>query len=308
MMSRRAFIASVSAAALAGCGEGDDQGITRIDVREEGLVGTLFLPATVQKMPAVVCLTGAGGGLWAEPASALAEAGFPALALATHNFDGRPANLRLFPLDYVERAVDWMRDRAKPRGGIVALRGWSRGGELALLLASLSSSVDAVIAYAPRCYVGRQDNTPNSFDDPGVAPAWTYRGKPVAGVPLPSAMLQDPAHQSFEDRFGIAVERIRGPVMLVTGQADTGLSGTTATFSSDQAMRRLDLFKFPYPHAHYSYPGAGHTIAAPPPFVGPVEGGGTLAGDAAAIADSWPRSLAFLRALTVAGVSSQSGA
>jgi uncharacterized protein len=230
----------------------------------------------------------------------LAEAGFPAMALATHNFEGRPAILRLLPLDYIEQAVDWLRVHAKPKNGIVALRGWSRGGEAALLLASLTSSINAVIAYAPRCYVGRQDNKPNNFDDPGIAAAWTYRGKPVAGEPLPRAMLRDPAHRSFEDLFGIAVERIKGPVMLVSGQADTGLSGTTATFSSNHAMRRLDLFNFPYPHVHYIYPDAGHTIAAPPPFVGPVEAGGSLAGDRAAIADSWPRSLAFLRALATA--------
>ena len=48
---------------------------------------------------------------------------------------------------------------------------------------------------------------------------------------------------------------------------------------------------------HYSYPEAGHSIAGPPPFTGPVEGGGTLAGDAAAVADSWPRGLGFLKDL-----------
>ena len=302
MISRRIFLAGLSAAALVGCdsGDGGDGNVIREQIREAGLVGTLFLPAHPQNLPAVVCLTGAGGGLWEEPARALAEAGFPAMALATHNFEGRPAILRLLPLDYVEQAVDWLRARAKPKNGVVALRAWSRGGEAALLLASLTTSVNAVIAYAPRCYVGRQDNKPNNFDDPSVAAAWTYRGKPVVGEPLPRAMLQDPAHQSFEDMFGIAVERIKGPVMLVSGLADTGLSGTTATFSSDHAMRRLELFSFPYPHVHYSYPDAGHTIAAPPPFVGPVEAGGSLVGDRAAIADSWPRSLAFLRALATA--------
>jgi dienelactone hydrolase len=297
ILSRRGFVAGFSAMVLAGC---DDPGVTRIDVRAAGLVGTLFMPAHSADLPAVVCLTGAGGGLWEEPARALAEAGFPALALATHNFEGRPAILRLLPLDYVEQAVDWLRARAKPKNGLVALRAWSRGGEAALLLASLTPTVNAVIAYAPRCYVGRQDNKPNNFDDPSAAAAWTYRGKPMVGEQLPRAMLQDPAHQSFEDLFGIAVERIKGPVMLVSGQADTGLSGTTATFSSDHAMRRLELFNFPYSHVHYSYPDAGHTIAAPPPFVGPVEAGGSLAGDRAAIADSWPRALAFLRALATA--------
>jgi len=229
------------------------------------------------------------------PARALAEEGFAALALATHNFNGRPARLRLLPVDYVEQAVDWMRIRVRPQRGRVALRGWSRGGELALLTASLVPSVSAVIAYAPRTYVAREAAWPNNFNDPAAAAAWTYRGVPQDGVALKSDVWADRSHPSLEDLHGIAVERIRGPVMLISGQADIGLDGTTATYSSDHAMRRLDRFGFCYPHRHYSYPGAGHSIAAPPPFDGPVIGGGTLAADAAAIVDSWPRSLEFLR-------------
>jgi dienelactone hydrolase len=292
-LSRRALLSCLPAAALIGCGE---PGVTRVPVREAGLVGTLFLPPNPERQAAVVSLTGAGGGLWEAPAQALAEAGFATLALATHNYPGLPSKLRLIPLDTVEKAVTWLRDRVRPKNGCVALRGWSRGGELALLLASLTPTVNAVLAYSPRCYVAREHGKPNNFNDPTAAAAWTYRGATLAGQPLPSAMLEDPARQSLEDLYGIAVERIAGPIMLVSGQADTGIVGTSAAVGCDRAMRRLDLFHFAHSHVHHSYPDAGHNIAGPPPFEGPVQDGGTLAGDAAAVADSWPRSLTFLKA------------
>lgn len=238
----------------------------------------------------------AGGGLWEAPAWALAKEGFPTLALATHNYEDRPSRLRLLPIEYVVDGVEWLRHRANSNG-IVALRGWSRGGELALLAASLTPAINGVIAYAPRCYVAREQNKQNNFDDPAVVAAFTWGGAPVDGVPLPEVKRLDPKNPSFEDLHGIAVERITGPIMLVSGTADTGIAGTTAEIGCAYAMRRLELNGFRYPHLHFSYPGAGHSIAEPPPFAGPIVGGGSLAADAAAIADSWPRSLKFLRAM-----------
>jgi dienelactone hydrolase len=283
------------AALAAGAGRTAAGGAPRVELREDGLIGTLFLPPRPADAPAVVCLTGALGGLWEVPAEALAAAGFAALALATHNVPGLPEHLAELPLDNVERAVAWLRKRARPQRDCVMLRGWSRGGKLARLLGSLSPAVNGVLAYASRTYVGLEHGKPNNIIDPTARPAWLWRGAPAQGVALQPAQFSDPVHPSNEDWQDIAVERIRGPIMLVSGAADTGLAGTTATSGCDQAMRRLELFGVKYPHEHLDYPDAGHDIAEPPPYAGTAEGGGTPAGNAAAIADSWPRSLAFLR-------------
>jgi dienelactone hydrolase len=291
-LTRRGVLTGLSAIALT---DRAHASVTRVSVRESNFAGALFLPAHPSDQAAVVCLTGAAGGLSEAPAKALAAEGHAALALATHNFPGRQETLRLLPLDQIEQATAWLRLRVEPRRDFVALRGWSRGGEAALLLASLTSSVNAVIAYAPRCYVALEQGKQNNFADPRAVAAWTWRGSPATGDALPTSMLKDPSHQTFEDQFGIAVERIKGPVMLISGEADTGLAGTTAGSSCEAAMRRMELFGFRYPHQHLSYPDAGHFIAGPPPFAGKAEEGGSEAGDAAAVADSWPRSLAFLR-------------
>lgn len=272
----------------------------RIDIRQAGLVGTLFLPPNASAMPAVVSLTGAGGGFFEPPAEALARAGFAALALATHNVEGRPSTMRLLPVEYVLDAVQWLRRWVRPGRNKVVLRGWSRGGELALLAASLSPSVNGVVAYAARTYVGQEQNKPNNFDDPTAAAAFTWQGKPLAGEPLPEAMRFNRTNPCLEDLHGIAVERIAGPIMLVTGSADTGLAGTTPDFSADQAMRRLELFKSPWQRVHNHYPDAGHDIAGPPPYTGQAEGGGTVEGNTAAVAASWPSAIGFLHSIAKA--------
>ena len=295
-LTRRRFLAGLPALALAGCeAEANVKPeLQRVPVREPNITGTLFLPASDQGKPAVLCLTGAEGGLWEDPARALAAEGFPALALATHNFVGLPPRLREIPVDDVERAANWLRRRAQPQKGFVAVRGWSRGGELALILASLSRSVNAVVAYAPRCYVALEHQKPNNFGDPTAAPAWTFAGRPVAGVPLPEEQRRDREHPTLEDLHGIAVENIPGPVLFISGDSDQGVAGTTPNFSCESAMRRLDLAGFRHRHEHLNYPNAGHNIAGPPPFTGEPLAGGTVDGIAAAVADSWKRSLAFL--------------
>ncbi|RTL73190.1 MAG: hypothetical protein EKK41_01140 [Hyphomicrobiales bacterium] len=271
--------------------------VERISLVGTGVVGNLFLPPETRGMPGIVCLAGAMGGTPNAVAMALANEGFPALALATHNADHRPPRLSRLPVEYVLAAIDAVREKACPANGRVVLRGWSRGGELALLSASLSSSPAAVIAYAPRCYVGREQDKPNNFGDPTAEPAFTWQGKAVQGVPLPEEMRADPANPSLEDLHGIPVERIGCPVMLVSGKADTGIAGTTAERGCASVMRRLELFRSSILRVHESYENAGHDIAGPPPYAGPATGGGTPEGNAAAVAASWPRGLAFMRAL-----------
>jgi dienelactone hydrolase len=298
-LTRRAVLGGFAGTAVAGfifrAASGTD--MTVRDVREVGLVGRLFSPARPTGLPAVVSLAGAGGGLWEAPARALAREGFTALALATHNYEGRPERLRLLPVEYVVDAVEWLRRTARPEGGLVALRGWSRGGELALLAAALTPTINAVLAYAPRCYVAREQNKQNNFGDPSAVAAFTWKGQEAEGSALPKEQWLDPAKPSFEELHGIPVERIAGPIMFVAGTADTGIAGTTAEFGCAQAIRRLQLAGFRHRYVHCSYPGAGHSIADPPPFTGPLIGGGTMAADMAAVADSWLRSLAFLRAI-----------
>ena len=268
--------------------------VIRRPVREIGLVGTLFTPSRAGRWPAIITLTGAGGGINEAPARALAEEGFSALALATHNAEELPRELREIPLEYCERAIRWVQRHVKPRSDFIAVRGWSRGGELALIVGAMFSSINAVLAYAPRTYVALADPQAHNYSDPAAIAAWTWGGKPLAFEPLPRAMMEHPRTPTWEDRFGIPVERVKGPILFISGTTDRGIYDDPVV-GCRRAMRRLDLFHFPYRHEHWIYAGAGHNIAKPPPFGDDYTDGGTLEGTARAVEDSWPKSIEFLR-------------
>jgi dienelactone hydrolase len=270
-----------------------DKGVVRRPIREMGLVGTLFTPSDPGNWPAVITLTGAGGGIEEAPARALAEEGFSALALATHNAKGLPRRLENISLEYCQGAIEWMLQNTRPHGDFLAIRGWSRGGELALILGAMVPLVKAVLAYAPRTYVGLADPTAHNHADPAALPAWTWRGKPMVFEPLPAAMREHPEAPTWEDRFGIPVERIAGPILFVSGTMDTGICDDPVV-GCRRAMRRLDLFHFSHRHEHWVYADAGHNIAGPPPFAD-YSSDGTLEGTSRAVADSWPKSVEFLR-------------
>jgi dienelactone hydrolase len=99
----------------------------------------------------------------------------------------------------------------------------------------------------------------------------------------------------------IPVERINGPVLLLTAELDGSGGPALHQFAADR------LAAHGRPYEHVVYPGAGHLIAAPPyapttVSVLPIAGvtfdyGGDPASTARAREDAWRRTLAFLAAL-----------
>jgi dienelactone hydrolase len=97
----------------------------------------------------------------------------------------------------------------------------------------------------------------------------------------------------------IPVERINGPVLLISGTDD---QVWPSSLLADMAVRRLRDRAHPFSVEHACYEGAGHGIMPPHPyaffgvthFVHPVTGhdfelGGTPELNAKASADSWGR-------------------
>jgi dienelactone hydrolase len=104
----------------------------------------------------------------------------------------------------------------------------------------------------------------------------------------------------------IPVERIKGPILLISGEDDD--LWPSARFA-EIAMHRLRHARHPFPVNHLRYAHAGHTIAVPYVPVTrlaaphPVSGseiafGGTPEGCAKANEESWPEVLAFLKSAT----------
>ena len=259
--------------------------IASTDVRERGLYGRFFRPATGAPVPGVLVL-GSDGGLVpyaTREAALLARHGYAALALAYFYMGSLPYRLAGIPLEYFGGAIGWLKDQPSVRGDRLGVIGTSRGGELALLLGAHYPDLEAVVSYVGSGLV---------FPSPtGSEPAWTFRGRPLPRISNPFDILRaDP--EQFE-RAEIPVERTNGPVLLISGDADQVWPSTQL---SQVAMDRLGRHKRPYHDEFHHYPDAGHGIQ--PPYLPATPGryyyGGDPEGNAAANEDSWRRVLRML--------------
>jgi len=262
--------------------------ISNTDVRERGLYGRFFRPATGGPVPGVLVLGGSDGGLAPyvmREAALLARHGFAALALAYFYIGSLPYRLAGIPLEYFGGAIRWLKDQPSVLGDRLGVLGTSRGGELALLLGTHYPELEAVVSYAGSGLV---------FPSPaGQEPAWTFRGKPLPWVPNPFDIFQ--ARPGQIEKARIPVERTRGPVLLISGDAD---QVWPATQLSQVAMERLGRPGRPYHDEFRHYHEAGHGIQPPylPTTPGTYYYGGDAEGNAAANEDSWGRVLLMLDA------------
>ena len=301
------------------------RGVVRSDVRDGRLRGTYFAPAGAASCPAVLVVGGSDGGNYFRWVAALLAAhGFAALGLSYFADDDLPAEMVEIPLEYFVEAIIWLRARKEVAGRRVGLIGPSRGGELALLLAATVPEIAAVAALVPSSMTGGGiGSSPAAM----TRAAWTLDGKPFPLIPprfdadamrafgvaiatgTPMAMTAGFQRQldsagAAADVAAIPVERIGGPVLLLSGGDDQVWPSTRF---AEMAMARLRANGFTHPIEHLSYPHAGHTSSLPPylptsltwsrhPQV-PIalEMGGTPRANAEASADAWPRIVAFLR-------------
>jgi dienelactone hydrolase len=253
--------------------------IADANVSDHGLWGRLFSPVGSGPFPGVLVLGGSEGGISpviVREAALLARHGFAALALAYFGYASLPVRLEHIPLEYFGDAIAWLGAQSGVRSDQFGVVGHSRGGELALLLGTIYPQLTAVVSYSGS---GLSMPSPNDV----AKPAWTWKGKPIPSFYDPS---------DWNDA-AIPVERIAGPVLLISGEADTLWP---SSLLSQVALDRLVAQGHDFSDAHYSYPEAGHLIQAPyvPTGLDLEQYGGTAAGLAAANADAWPRVLQLL--------------
>jgi dienelactone hydrolase len=261
-------------------------GVRRIALREDGLVGTLFLPPTGRRpFSAILVLGGSEGGQSTERAMLLAAHGYAALALAYFRDEGLPSQLVDIPLEYFDRALRWLSAQPDVAGAPLVVLGASRGAEAALLIAANSPEVRAVVAYAPSS-IAWSGIPPRGSSAP--VSAWTLRGEPVSFA-VGKRTLDDPDSVA---KYAIQVERVRGPILLIAGADDKLWPSARMAQMVHERFQRLQ-------HAYAStvlvYPDAGHAIIFPYLYVAPrLPLGGTVIGTARADRESWQAVLAFL--------------
>ncbi len=171
---------------------------------------TLFEPAGRSKGAGILLLHGSEGGsqpysMW--EAAELAAHGYTVLACSYFDVPGSnlPKHLLEVPLECVQNAADWLHARC----GKVVLKGVSRGGELALQLASLDPHRErfaAVIAEVPSNQIwgawNHQKLQPINDAHGRIRSAWTLGGQPL------------------EEGQPIEIERYGGPIFLTGAGRD----------------------------------------------------------------------------------------
>ncbi len=298
--------------------------VEKRNIRENGVIGTLFYPKNMKNGPGLIVVPGSNGGIPENIAQPLASHGYAVLALGYFAAEGLPKYLSNIPLEYFQNAMQWFKKQPQVNKNKIALCGHSRGAELVLLLAAtFPEEMSAVIAYTTPSLV---------YGDfsPDEKAAWTFKGSPIPFmpnlsdeetakaakdglIPFHKGTLEDPleekdvflyAMKKFSqniDAATIPVENLCCPLLIISGEDD---KMWPAMQHGDLIMERLAQKGSTIQREHLHYPNAGHnlfifphfpSIDTPIPF-GPVWGllGGTAEGNAHAVRESWQEVLNFL--------------
>ncbi|MET4131754.1 pimeloyl-ACP methyl ester carboxylesterase [Porphyrobacter sp. MBR-155] len=232
-----------------------------------GRVNTELFLGEGDNQPLIVGFGGAEGGnawasdVWKEQRDAFIAQGYAFLAVAYFGEQGTPENLDRIALEGVHQAIRDAANKPKINGECVALIGGSKGAELALLLGSHYSDIDAVVAIVPGNAVY-----------PGVTiamntPSFTLNRENLPFVPMPTSatwplikgdlravweeMLKN---QKAVDAASIEVEKISGPVFFLSATKDEFWPSTEMSASM---VERLEGNGFPYYFEHLAIEG-GH--------------------------------------------------
>lgn len=240
---------------------------TQTPPKNHGHVQARLFLGKGESQPLIVGLGGSEGGNawasdhWKAQRDRFLAQGYAFLAVGYFGMPGTPAHLDRIELDAIDRAAQKAAQNPQVNGHCIAVMGGSRGGELALLLASRYPDFKAAIGIVPGSAVfpalTRAMNTAGFSD----------HGHPLAFVPMQwsavPAMLSGDRRGAFAAmlknrkavrRATIKVENINGPVLLLSGKTDAEWPSTEM---SDAMIQRLKRHHFPYYAKHVAYPG-GH--------------------------------------------------
>ena len=284
--------------------------ITMQPVHVGDLVGELYLPPKANHLPALLALGACTQPSLRGMAQGMADHGYPTLALFYCGPGTSRPDLRETPLEIFKTAIDWLARQPSVDARHMGIIGASAGATAGLLAAVNDPRIKAVVAIVPGSVVWEAPV-------PGAPAASMYT---VGGVPLPfvhgpdgtlpKEVLLAKMRESLRNPPSgavIPVEKIKGAVLLVSGQEDRSWPSATM---ADQIATRLRDKGFTFPFENDVYPDAGHGFFAahdssdlwftalyqrlmtPAAF---PEMGGTTAGNLAAQKGSWPKTLSFLQ-------------
>jgi dienelactone hydrolase len=295
-----------------------NEALVRVPLDQDGLSGFLYYPAQGGPFPGVIILGGSEGGLFEPRARAFAANGFATLTLAYFGYPNLPDELVEIPLEYFDRAIAWMKAQPMVRAGGLGLLGGSKGGELALLVASRNRDIRAVVAMTPAAHAWEGHTM--KFFSPDYQPisSWSRGGKPLPYISFKVSAADKEKEMKGElasfvsyfrdgltqadpatvEKATIPVERILGPILLISGTDDRiWPAGEHCAIIA----ARLKKEGFSFEVRHLSIENGGHMSCMPDLITANrgllIDGdpsGGSPRADAHGGYRSWAETMAFL--------------
>lgn len=281
---------------------------TRVSVNEGKLIGTLFYPEADGPHPVIIFISGSAGKFNEPRAALLASKGVAVFSVAYFGIDPLPEELIEVPLEFFDLAVTYLKKQPLIDTDRLGIFGFSKGGELALLLASREPIIKAVVAYAPSSYVWQGLSKKGELKS-----SWSYNGKPLPFVPMDVtpkmfSKLTSGKPIAFREAYErglhkypkdaeaarILVEKIKAPVLITSG-------GDDAIWPADQFAKDIEerIGRAGGNVIHFNDKFAGHlTTQAFLPAAQTMENllfGGEADISASVLAKAWPETILLFK-------------
>ncbi|MBQ8053253.1 MAG: hypothetical protein IJ198_05580 [Lachnospiraceae bacterium] len=246
-------------------------------VQSEGFEAVLY-PGDGRKDKVMIVMSGSNGGmtLTKQEAEFYHRNGIPALALALFKTKQTPKELSRVPVEYVEKAIGWLKKRGYKQVGI---DGTSKGSEMALVAASLFPELSCVIVRVPSHFVSEGLAGSGKNKASSGTSCWSYRGRELPYAPyrsrsfhiLQMLMREKEMHiitfnrdKDITPETLIPIENIKAPILMLSSKHDE----VWPSYESAVYMeRKLNEIGFPYPHKHIAYEHISHAAITRLPLI-----------------------------------------
>jgi alpha-beta hydrolase superfamily lysophospholipase len=282
----------------------------------DDFVGELFYSKDTTG-PVIVWIGGSGSnlGINALICGPLASHGCAVLSLPFFNEPGLPKSLSHIPLEYFDKAIEWLAHHPATSGRPICLLGMSKGAEAALLVATRHPEISKVVLWAPNawCFQGIALKNESS---------WTLGEKDLPYIRLKTSWLLSELWHCFVTNtpFGftnvyrrgieraknretarIPVERSHADFLLVAGD-ECGMWNTLEgsrelmdTLKHRNGGQKQELIVYQHTGEPYLVPYVipcdYHTVRMAPRLT--LDSGGSLEGNFRALVGAWERTLDF---------------
>ena len=246
-------------------------------MKKDGFEGILF-PGNGRKGKVVIVMSGSNGGMSMakHEAEFYHKNGIPAMSLALFRTKQTSPDLVSVPVEYVEKAIQYLKNLGYQKIGI---DGMSKGSEMALIAGSMFSDISCVIARVPSYFVSEGLAGEGKRKGPSGTSCWSYQGKdlPYAAYKTRTINMLKILKEEKELRIRginsdkdvtpdtvISVENIKGPVLFISSKRDEVWPSYESACIMDE---KLESVSFPYKHKHIAFENMSHAAIAHLPWI-----------------------------------------